>query len=313
MPVRLPPVTEDAAQVLLDGIIDYAGLFPPASLSLREAVRNYAHYRAGGDGWMLGRFVCPASSLEEFSHVADPLLPRDAGAIPWRLTIVGSGDVKADALAIGGFNTRHRVCFDECSAIIDSYEARVDSVASVRSVSSHISRDLTTYLEIPATGDAAHLVAEIAEEGRRAKIRTGGITPELFPRAESVVAFLEACIANEVAAKATAGLHHALRGVHPLTYQTDSQLAPMFGFLNVFLCAAMLVAGASSHEAAAVLVESDGTNIEVNDLHIAWHGPDSVHLLDRALISQVRRNVLTSFGSCSFTEPVAESRQLGMQ
>src|SRR5436305_7602207 len=52
-------------RALLEHVIDYAGLFPPASLPLEVAVRNYDSYRRGPDAWMLGRFVCPAARLAE--------------------------------------------------------------------------------------------------------------------------------------------------------------------------------------------------------------------------------------------------------
>ena len=34
MPVRLPPITDVASRVLLEGIVDYAGLFPPAGIGM---------------------------------------------------------------------------------------------------------------------------------------------------------------------------------------------------------------------------------------------------------------------------------------
>src|SRR5688500_1293567 len=48
-------------RALLDGLIDYAGLFPPATLDMQAAVARYARYRAGERAWMLGRFVVPSS------------------------------------------------------------------------------------------------------------------------------------------------------------------------------------------------------------------------------------------------------------
>ena len=57
-------------RILLRGLIDYAGLFPPASLDMADAVRNYAAYREGEHAWALGRFVVPAARLEEFERVA---------------------------------------------------------------------------------------------------------------------------------------------------------------------------------------------------------------------------------------------------
>src|SRR5437867_1479809 len=54
-------------RAFMSGIIDYAGLFPPAKLPLEEAFRNYVRYRREADAWMLGRFVCPAARLKELS------------------------------------------------------------------------------------------------------------------------------------------------------------------------------------------------------------------------------------------------------
>src|SRR5438128_2055955 len=132
MPVRQPPVTDFAVRVLLDSIVDYAGLFPPAAVNMPTAVRNFAHYRASSHGWMLGRFVCPAASLEQFSSDAELYLPRDAGAIAWRLSVTASEDVQRDLNAIADFNERHRVCFDECGAIVDSYEVKVGTTHDVQ-------------------------------------------------------------------------------------------------------------------------------------------------------------------------------------
>src|SRR5262245_34835462 len=58
-------------RALLSGVIDYAGMFPPASLPLDEAIRNYLRYRKEAESWMLGRFICPASRLHELTpHLA---------------------------------------------------------------------------------------------------------------------------------------------------------------------------------------------------------------------------------------------------
>jgi hypothetical protein len=67
-------------------LIDYAGLFPPASLSMEEAVRNYARYREGEHAWMLGKFVVPQARAHE---VPDDF-PR---------SVLGIDEVQYDALA----------------------------------------------------------------------------------------------------------------------------------------------------------------------------------------------------------------------
>ena len=71
--------------VLLRGLIDYAGLFPPAALSMQDAVRNYARYSEGEYAWALGAFVVPKERVKE--------VPTE-----FPLSILGVDEVKADDL-----------------------------------------------------------------------------------------------------------------------------------------------------------------------------------------------------------------------
>ena len=64
---------DPCAKSLLDGIIDYAGLFPPAQLPMDEAFTRFVEHRSTDDGWMLARFVCPAGRLDEL----EPLIAGD--------------------------------------------------------------------------------------------------------------------------------------------------------------------------------------------------------------------------------------------
>jgi len=311
MPVRLLPHTERAERILLQEIVDYAGLFPPAALAMPAAVRNYAHYRASGAGWMLGRFVCAAAALEQFSMHADPFLPRDAGAIPWRLAVTGSGNLAADLRAIAECNARHVVCFDEVGAVVDAFELRAASVDEIEAIDAVVPRSLTTYIEVPLVHDPTPLIAAIARVGRRAKMRAGGITLDVFPSPDLLVRFLAVCAAHNVPAKATAGLHHPLRGTFRLTYDDGAVCGRMYGFVNVFLAAALLAMGGSATDAIQLLEESDAHAFELSEQCIRWHQGDRTHTFDRALLQRTREHVLVSFGSCSFVEPVDESRSLG--
>ena len=66
-----------AARAAFAGLIDYAGLFPPASLPLDDVVRNYGEYRRGTHGWILGRLIAPVEKLADLESLA-----REAGATP---------------------------------------------------------------------------------------------------------------------------------------------------------------------------------------------------------------------------------------
>src|SRR5690349_7585602 len=57
-------------RTFMTGLVDYAGLYPPASLSLEEAIRNFVRYQDDPEAWMLARFVIPAKRLPELSELA---------------------------------------------------------------------------------------------------------------------------------------------------------------------------------------------------------------------------------------------------
>lgn len=87
----LAPAVPDSARALLRAVVDYAGLFPPASATMGDAVAHDASERAGADQWMLGRFVLPAARLAEFTAVHAPF----AGEPAWGLSAV-VGDLDAE-------------------------------------------------------------------------------------------------------------------------------------------------------------------------------------------------------------------------
>ncbi|MGI9643800.1 MAG: hypothetical protein ACR2O6_00655 [Ilumatobacteraceae bacterium] len=82
----------DATRQALAGFIDYAGLFPPAALSMEQAVADYRAARASHDAWMLNRFLCPASRLGELAAV----LTAEPHDEMFRTRIVFDGDPAGD-------------------------------------------------------------------------------------------------------------------------------------------------------------------------------------------------------------------------
>ena len=298
---------ERVGRILFDGIVDYAGLYPPAALDMSTAVRNYAQYRTGESAWILGRFVCPTVALASFSVEAGDQLPRAPEAAPWRLSATGSGDIAADVQATASFNARHAY-----GAVVDTIEVKATSIDDIDVIDDAVPRDITTYIEIPVASDPTPWLVAIARVGRRPKIRMGGVTPDAFPSSANVVRFLRACAEHQLVAKATAGLHHPLRGTYRLTYDANAPLGLMFGFLNVFLATALLASGGPSDAVQRLVEESDAGTIVMHDDGIVWHDGAHDHYFDRALLTRVRATSLVSFGSCSFREPVDESRALGV-
>lgn len=285
-------------RTLLEGIVDYAGLFPPAALAMEPAVRDYADYLAGPDAWMLGRFIVPAARLDEFAVAAETLLPRNPTNAGWRLSALVGNDAAEDVAAIGRFNCHH-AAEGAGAAAVDTVELKVENAATVEAIMAKMPSWLMAFLEIPIAADPEPLVTMIGRAGARAKVRTGGVTADAFPAAEPLARFLEACVRHRVPFKATAGLHHPVRAEHALTYASDAPRGTMHGFLNVFLATAALAAGHGHATAVALLEESSPAAFHVEDDAVIWRDLR----LDAAELAAARRLGL-SFGSCSFREPI---------
>jgi hypothetical protein len=292
-----------SARVFLHGIIDYAGLFPPASLDMATAVRDFVEYRASPEADILGRFIVPASRLDELASVARSELA--VGEAPLRLSVTGTADVIATRAAVVDLNTRHQDDPVPVRAFCDAVEMPVKSIGEIEIAARTLLSGVSLYLEVPVTGDIDGLVTAIAGAGVAAKIRTGGVVATAIPSSRQILDFIQTCVDSNVPFKATAGLHHAIRGSYPLTYEPGSPTAIMHGYLNVFLAAAFCANGRSDI-ALPVLDETDALAFHFDDKGAWWRQS----VVEWNVLDRVRDRVALSFGSCSFTEPVAEAREL---
>lgn len=287
---------------LLNGLIDYAGLFPPAGEDMRTAVHNYAEYLRGPDRGALGRFIVPLARLDEFENAAADLFPRDASDDPWRISVLIADDVRRAADRMREFNARHESGARHGRAMIDVAELKASTIEEISIQHRDLPRNFSSYFEIPLTIDVTPLVAAIAELQSRAKMRTGGLTPEAFPSGESIIDFMIACHAHSVPFKATAGLHHPIRGEYRYTYDVESDKGVMYGYLNVFVAAALIAAGENEDVALAALEETNPSAFEFHEDYLQWR--DKRITADQ--LADVRERSAISFGSCSFSEPINE-------
>lgn len=287
-------------RTLLHSLVDYAGLFPPAALDMSAAVQEYAHHRAGEHAWMLGHFILPVSRLDEFLAAQAALGPSAVGDV-WRLSVLPGPDLEATLAAIARFNTG-------TAAVVDTIELKLDTSADLALTLARIPPVLATYVELPIDDDLAPRLAVLSHAGVRAKVRTGGVTEAAFPASHALARFIQSCADAGVPFKATAGLHHPLRGDYRLTYEAGSPHGMMFGFLNVFLAAAFAHTGLTLKELALLLEEKDADSFQFGETSATWRGKT----VSRTEISAVRHHVALSFGSCSFQEPVDDLRSLGL-
>ncbi len=295
-----------AVDALLSGLVDYAGLFPPAREDMRGALENYASYREGDDRSALGRFIVPVSRLKELEEASSGLMPDGAGSDPWRLSVLVAGDIRAAGEEMLRFNRRHQPDSNDGHAVIDVVELKAGTVDDIALQRSELPASFIPYFEIPIGRDVSPLVKAIARAGARAKVRTGGLTPESIPPAAEVIDFITACRREAVPFKATAGLHHPIRGSFKLTYEPNSPIGTMYGFLNVFLASALVYTGESDDTAIAALEERDRSAFVFEDDAIVWRDKR----VTGEEIKASRREFAISFGSCSFREPIDELRPL---
>jgi len=302
-----------ASTALLSGLIDYAGLFPPAGLGMSAAVRNYDAYRRGPRAWMLGRLIVPAARLAEFEAVRCAEAAADSPA-PWRLSALIGSDIDTDIDAALAFSAA--VGAAGSPVVLDTWEVKVQSPDDVFRASARVPGRVRVAFEIPIQGDVrpqrAALLDAIFHAGATAKARTGGVTAAGFPTTAEVAAFLWDCARAGVPFKATAGLHHRVRGEYPLTYSAGSPTGVMHGFLNLFVAAAIARADAARQAKAAgpgvpallaaVLDERDPSAFSVGPEAVRWRELS----LSAADLSDTRSAFARSFGSCSFEEPIAE-------
>jgi hypothetical protein len=286
-----------ALHALLEGLIDYAGLFPPASLDMQAAVRNYSAYRASDEAWILGRFVVPAQRLAEFSSAFAETC-CDEQTSPWLLSVLSTGDAAED--------TRLLSSFSEGAAFLDSIELKAFNAAQVQKQLDAMPSNMAAYVEV--TEQLSNEILPVVKKSdARAKIRTGGITVDLIPSAQEIAHFLFACAKEKVPFKATAGLHHPLRSMQKLTYDGNSATAMMHGFVNVFVAATVAYQGASVDEVIDVLNEQSAAAFQWEKNVVKWRD----YRLSVKQIKAVRLNFAIGFGSCSFTEPVDDLKTLG--
>lgn len=293
----------DAAIAAFQDFVDYAGLYPPASLSLPQVIANYARYRTDSASWMLGRLIVPADRLADADALAAVAGARSDAQ--WRVSVLvgGADDVSRNADLVAGFRSR-----DEAVLSVNSVEAVATSPEAVRLMGSSYPPEVDRFLEIPAEPDPAPLLAEIAACGCAAKIRTGGVTADTLPSTLIVARFLARANRAGVQMKATAGLHHAVRGERRLTYSPDSPAGVMHGFANLTFAAVLLAAGKIDEDLADALLDDDRPEVfKFGGRAGSWLNA----VVTYGEFAHARQSLLRSVGSCSFDEPVTELRALG--
>ena len=324
---RTSAAVSSGVHAFLSGLIDYAGLFPPARLSLDEAVPNYAAYQQSEDAWMLSRFICPAGRLRELSGYAERFEPDT----PLAVSVLGSGGSDADAFlralaadleAVQAFENAHgaRVQADLMEVRLPDavVETGSDAVASLLMQVGQLVADAgvafeRVHFEAGFVGDWRRTVGGAVDALTRHsvknglavgyKVRCGGVTADAFPTPEQVAFVIARCRDARLPFKATAGLHHPVR-------RFDHGIgAMMHGFLNVFGAGVLAHALDLTEPAIRQVLRNEA--IKAFALDEAGFAFQDLRITPEQ-VAEARAALATSYGSCSFDEPRDDLRAAGL-
>ena len=273
----------------LENLIDYAGTFPPAALSLADSLANFRTDQQGPAPSMLGRFICAGAALKELAELVQ----------------------SNDSLLISVLLSQ-----PEELALVDEFHARVGKSVRVDTVETAWNENAARwaqrwnyrlFFEVTAAAfaEAAALCApQAARLGL--KLRTGAVKPEGIPPAALIADFLEAAHAAGVPYKFTAGLHHACAGDYALSYAPDAPRARCFGFTSLFTLACLHWDGQLDKQQ---LIEQLGSNQvpQADATGLSW----GELRCPAEKIHHYRQRGGRSFGSCSFREPLEELQEMG--
>lgn len=307
---------------LLTRTFDYAGLFPPAKLNLTDAFQNYMEYWRSPDNWLLRRFLCLASHLDQLERIGleypdidqylDVSVVARAGKNAAELLELLDADL--DGIRRFGSNpaATPKPTID-LKLPPDFDESLLIRILDKVSKASKDIGPIVAYFEAKATPDLLERVVKPLAKWRSFddyylyvggyKLRCGGEEATLVPSAEQVAHAIACCRDHAgLDLKLTAGLHHPLRRFDP-GLQTHTH-----GFINILM--AGLLAKSERHITEAQMVEivrdEDAASFSFADDACGWRD-QRVSLAEMADLAPL----IVAIGSCSFDEPRDDLKALG--
>ena len=332
---------KESLRTFMNGLIDYAGLFPPADLPLNEAISEYISQIKSDNSQMLSRFIIHTSKLDEL----DEFLPLFEDIGPLRLSVLGgSGNsddeylnkIDQNITNINDYREKHGNKIE-----IDVIECKMPTNSPAKSTMEKATTSLNKnglthyheFAELPYVGinysteqdessweqditPTVKLISKLDNAG--IKLRCGGIVKEAFPSVEQVAAMIQTCVIIGVPMKFTAGLHH------PIRHFADEYDEYMHGFINTFgagVFATTFPKPKNSQEKYRMFIllshmidDQNAENFSFTNDSMTWKvgdDRDTQFEIDAETIENARKNGMISYGSCSFQEPIDDLTQLG--
>jgi hypothetical protein len=317
---NFPSAMPNTLTNLLNRSLDFAGLFPPASLSVSDALRHFRQEQKPATALLVSRFVCPVLRLDELASVASEDMPLVISTLPRGGRSHGEflANLETDMATVHRLGQVH-----DGALTFDTIEIRPpsDSVSQIGirklsiSVSALLARSPSSIRQIfveipPAPSLAAQLepLAELNATGGPAspvwgyKLRTGGSEASATPTAAQVAASIATAATLALPMKCTGGLHH------PLPSGGGGGAPSQHGFVNVLIASSLAAtAPTPPEELAEVLAETDPSVFVFSSRSLSWRN----RKISSAEIARARAEHLQSFGSCHAELPRLELQKLG--
>ena len=332
---------KESLRTFMNGLIDYAGLFPPADLPLNEAIEEYVSQLKSNNSSMLSRFIIHTSKLNDLEQ----FLPLFSDLDALRLSVLGGGGnsdddylnkITENIADITKFREKHGEKIE-----IDVIECKMPSNSPSRKTMVEVTtllneNGLTHYhefLKLPEINmnystdvdesiwdeeivPTVELLSKMKNTG--IKLRCGGVVKEAFPTVEQIAAMIQTCVIAEVPMKFTAGLHH------PIRHFAEEYDEYMHGFINTFgagIFATIFPKPNNLQEKYRMFIllshmidDQNAENFSFTNNSLIWKvgdDRDTEFEIDDEKIKTARKKNMISYGSCSFQEPIDDLSQLG--
>ncbi|KRE37745.1 hypothetical protein ASG73_08870 [Janibacter sp. Soil728] len=278
------PAPRPAHPALFISLVGDAALFPPAALTMADALSAHARHRSGPHADVVGPFLVGVPAVTDLAAALDAGSP----APPAIGLVARPGTAIEDIVA--AFASLREEPRTRLTSIDMAWQTGWRSIDP---------GDLPIHLEVDRTDPDAAL-SDIASASDfadvRAKFRTGATAEWAWPDAAELAAFVLAAGRHYVPFVLTGGLHHAVRGDHGV----DTGWEPQHGLLNVLVAVHASAGGADERTVSDLLEVREAEPLA--QIVRGWSASD---------VAAVRAS-FAGYGCCDVTDPIGELTALGV-
>lgn len=243
----------DARRPLLAGLFEYSGLIGSNTLSLEEAVLRYREAVAGPHGWIIGRFLCPTSQLEELAALLT--VSMKPGERPWHLAAVADEPLGPAAMHAGVFETYMNPAGSVTSIETTAENGPEADVAALATAAAGISPSVIAYLR-------STTLMSPSEIPRFAAASRSHIQPIGALLATTSVTSHPEQVAEVIRTSAQLGV--------PLKLVSSEPSVTVSGFLRLVAAASLACGNAAAETLADVLNDDDPDAMTATGVGLRW-------------------------------------------